>query len=207
MDTAILRGALVALVLSTATPAAITYHGTFAADDDMFTASFSLAAPASIAVDTTSFATGGFAPVVSLFDSTGNLLVFDDGGVAPSGCGLRSIDPVTGFCLDAYISGFFPSGSYMVVLTEWDSTPNGPTLSDGFFEQGNGNFTGGPFLLNAGSSYQRTGDWTLTIPGTAIGVPEPSYAMLIGIIVLFASHRRRHCVACRPLAARAAATF
>jgi len=173
---------LATFILSASAHAGITLHGTFAADDDMFTAGFALAVPANITIDTTSFATGGFAPVVSLFDSLGNLLVFDDGGVAPLACGPRAVDPATGFCLDAYINGLLAAGSYTVVLTEWDSVPFGPTLSDGFLEQGAGNFTGGPFLLNAGPGYQRTGNWTLEIPGVA--APEPSFAGLLGIILV-----------------------
>jgi hypothetical protein len=122
---------------------------------------------------------GGFAPVLSLFDSSGNLLSFDNGGVVPGACGPRGIDPVTGFCLDAYINGLFSAGDYTAVLTEWDNTPNGPTLGDGFVEQGNGNFTGGPFLLNAGTSFQRTGNWALDIPGDPpTAAPEPASVLL-----------------------------
>ena len=128
--------------------------------------------------------------MLSLFDSGGNLLAFDDGGVAPAGCGPRQVDAATGFCLDAYISGLFSAGSYTAVLTEWDNTPNGPTFDDGFSEQGNGNFTGGPFLLNAGPGYQRTGNWALDLPGAPAVVPEPSYGallMLLGGVVIAVS--------------------
>jgi hypothetical protein len=179
------------LALSTAAHAAITLNGTFAQDDDMFTTSFTLAAPSAIVVRTLSFANGGFAPVVSLFDSTGNLVTFDDGGVAPGGCGARDTDAATGFCLDAYISGIFAADTYTVILTEWDNTPNGPTLADGFTEQGNGNFTGGPFLLNAGPGFQRTGNWTLKIPGTAATTPEPSLEFLTGAFLLLAARWKR----------------
>jgi hypothetical protein len=120
--------------------------------------------------------------VISLFDSSGNLLVFDDGGVAPSGCGLRNVDPATGFCLDAYINLVLQAGTYTAVLTEFDNTPNGPTLEDGFVEQGGGNFTGGPFLLNAGSGFQRTGNWDLDISSTP--EPQPTELLVAGLFVL-----------------------
>ncbi len=158
----------------------------------MFRVDFSLASTTDITLQTWSFgggtnargqviSAGGFALVISLFDSSGNLLALDDGGVAPGACGPRKIDPATGFCLDAYFNGVLPAGVYTAVLTEWDNTPNGPTLGDGFVEQGNGNFTGGPFLLNAGQGFQRTGDWALDVPGLAplTSVPEPSLMPLL----------------------------
>ena len=175
----------------------LSYTGAFSQDDQMFQVDFSLASASAITVRTFSFAggtdaagqsisAGGFAPVVSLFDSAGNLLVFDDGGVALDGCGPRAIDAATAFCLDADIEGILPAGTYTAVLTEWDNTPNGPTFSDGFVEQGQGNFTGGPFLLNAGPGFQRTGNWELDVPG--ITAPEPSPTLCLGILLcLFAA--------------------
>lgn len=162
--------------------------GAFVQDDDQQTFAFTLAGPATVTMRTWSFAggtnangqsisAGGFAPVLSLFDGSGLLLGFDTGGVAPSGCGSRNIDPATGFCLDAYLNESLATGSYTLVLTELDNTPNGPTLADGFLEQGNGNFTGGPFLLNAGPGFQRTGDWAVDITSASLTpVPEPSAA-------------------------------
>src|SRR5262245_27566926 len=115
-----LRTVCLALLCFSATALAdISYTGSLAADDGMFSVDFTLAGAADITLRTWSFAggtnaagdvipAGGFAPVLSLFDSSGNLLAFDDGGVAPSACGARNIDPATGFCLDAYIAVSFP---------------------------------------------------------------------------------------------------
>jgi len=57
-------------------------------------------------------ASGGFEPVLSLFDTSpsANLLGVDQGGVAPSGCRPRNLDPATGFCLDAYLQEDLPAG-------------------------------------------------------------------------------------------------
>jgi hypothetical protein len=187
---------LALLAFSAAAFADISYTGAFQADDDKFLTDFTLVSAMQITIRTWSFAggtnaagdviaPGGFAPVLSLFDSAGNLLLLDSGGVAPGGCGPRSIDAATGFCLDAYINAFLSAGAYTTVLTQWDNTPNGPTLADGFLEDGNGNFTGGPFLLNAGAGFQRTGNWALDVPGTAItGVPEPQYAAFLAVLFL-----------------------
>ncbi|HEY7388733.1 MAG TPA: DVUA0089 family protein [Bryobacteraceae bacterium] len=203
----LLRNALLVFLSSSAVAFAdVSYTGTFTADDDTFRVDFSLPTTMPATVRTWSFAggasaagdaipPGGFAPVVSLFDSSGNLLLFDDGGVAPFGCGPRNIDASTGFCLDAYINGALPAGNYTAVLTEFDNTPNGPTLADGFVEQGNGNFTGGPFLLNAGPGFQRTGNWELDVPGSPVAVPEPEAAVPVAAILCtfgLACTRRRN---------------
>jgi len=200
------KAAVLGVLLGNLALADISYTGLFAHDDQMFSVGFSLTAPTNIVLQTWSFGggtdaaghlipAGGFAPVVSLFDSSGNLLAFDDGGTAPGGgCGPRSLDPVTGFCLDAFIHGAYPAGSYTAVLTEWDSTPNGPTLADGFLEQGNGDFTGGPFFLNAGSGYQRTGDWELDVPGVDPPTPAPEPVSAIPLaLVLCVVVRRKIC--------------
>ena len=182
--------------------------GTFTHDDDQVFFSISLVAPEIVTMRTWSFAggtnamgqvipAGGFAPVLSLFNASApqDLIAFDTGGTAPSGCVTRNIDPVTGFCLDAFLQESLPAGSYRLYLTEFDNTPNGPTLADGFFEQGNGNFTGGPFFLNAGAGFQRTGEWAVdvTTPGTT--VPEPSSAALaisvLSILTLWSCSRKR----------------
>jgi len=115
--------------------------------------------------------------VASLFDSAGNLLTFDAGG-ATGACGPRAIDPATELCLDGYRNGIDPAGDYMVALTEFDA-PNGSTWADGFVEQGNRNFTGGPFLLNAGPGFERTGEWALDV-----AAPEPSFTALSGMLIL-----------------------
>ena len=172
--------------------------GAFTQDDNEQVFNFTLAGPATVTMRTWSFAggtnangqtiaAGGFAPVLSLFDASGaeSLLAFDSGGVAPSACSPRKIDPATGFCLDAYLNEALATGSYTLVLTEYDNTPNGPTLPDGFLEQGNGNFTGGPFFLNAGSGFQRNADWAVDITSASSApVPEPTTAAGILFLVL-----------------------
>ena len=139
-------GCLAALLAATA-PANVSYTCSFLADDDQFSSTS--------------------APVVSLFDSSGNLIVFDAGGFALGACGPRAVDPVAGYCLDAYINGFFPAGTYTAILTEWDNTPNGPTLADGFVEQGTGKFHRWPVPSQCGPGFQRTAKWALDVPGPA----------------------------------------
>jgi len=206
------------LVTAASHAASISYTGNFVQDDDLVTFGFDLASATTVTLRTWSFAggtdaggsaipAGGFAPVLSLFDAGGSqdLLAVDrDGGSGP--CGPRAVDPSSGFCWDAYLNLDLAAGSYLLVLTEDDNTPNGPTFADGFFQSGQGNFTaaefGGPpgaqFILVDGS--QRTSSWAVDLIGVAIPTPEPPPALLlllcgayIGVIAsrLPAGHSRR----------------
>lgn len=202
---------LVLIVLSTNAFADVILSGTgsFSADDDKQQFSFSLSTSTNVTMRTWSFAggtnangqvilTGGFAPILTLFSATGtqDFLGSDAGGVAPGSCGSRNVDPGTSFCLDAYMNLSLTPGDYLLVLTQYDNTANGPSYPDGFLHDGEGNFTGGPFILNAGNSYQRTGDWAvdITTPTTTVPVPEPStgslLAMSIGLVVRTMQKRR-----------------
>ena len=167
-----------------------TFTGVFGQDDEQ--AQFLLTVPAAstVTMQTTSFANGGFAPVLSLFDAGGTQdeLALDAGGTAPLNCGARSIDPGSGFCLDGYLQLPLNAGSYLLILTEEDNTPLGSTLPDGFLRQGQGNFTGPEFLGTPGAfvlfdGSQRTASWSLTIDGadaTAVSAtPEPALAPVV----------------------------
>ena len=89
--------------------------GSFIHDDEV-SFDFSLLTPETVTMRTSFaggpnangqlIAPGGFAPVFSLFDAAApqDLLATDFGGTAPSACGARNIDPVLGFCLDAYLN-------------------------------------------------------------------------------------------------------
>jgi hypothetical protein len=156
-------------------------------------------------VFTTSFATGGFAPILSVFDNLGNFQ-FDNVGSQTNDCVNNGTDPATNSCWDARLSFNSVAGTqYTVVLTEDDNVPLGPTLLDGFKEDGNGNFTakppfnpvvpGGSFLLNG--PIQRTADWAVTFSSAeptltaSQVVPEPStYALFLSGAGLLALWRR-----------------
>jgi hypothetical protein len=200
---------IVGLAVIPLSASTFSFSGVFAEDDSQFLTGFNLAGNATVNLESYSYGggidplngsvpAGGFATVLSLFDSSGNLLAFDDGGTAPGGCAPRTIDPATGFCLDAYLQEDLSPGSYTVVLTEYDNTPNGPTLADGFAKDGQGNFTGPEFLGVPGSfidpfGNQRTDAYDFNISGINSLVPEPSSAasLAAALLLLFAfSHYR-----------------
>lgn len=213
MGSKIVRGLLVVVVLAITANAdvIVSQTGNFSQDDDQQIFNFSLSASSDVTFQALSFAggtnangqaiaEGGFAPVLTLFDSTGSELGYDAGGIAPGGCGLRNIDSATGFCLDAYMNLNLGAGGYFLVLTEYDNFAIGPNYSDGFFYDGSGNFTDigtGPFYLNAGSGYQRTSAWAVDITAPSMSpVPEPSSlrlllpALVIGCIAVAVQKQR-----------------
>jgi len=171
----------------------ITLSGTFSQDDNVQLFDITQTTTDDLTIYTSSFASGGFTPVLSLFDASGNFITADDGS-QNSGCNaLLSPDPTYyDACWDAII--VFPSApgtNYIVALTEDDNTFQDAVLSpEGFSEYGNGNFTGvnngygGSFQLADGT--QRTPDWTINIVSTdptlsaqEAGVPEPASGLLL----------------------------
>lgn len=177
----------------------ISFSGVFTQDDDVWSYGFSLGSTTSVTLRTWSFAggtnghgeviaAGGFAPVLSLFDSTGLLLGLDhNGGSGP--CGSRATDPGTGYCWDAFLNLTLAPGSYLVTLTQDDNLPLGPTLADGFLRSGQGNFTGPNFLGTDGQCVladgtQRSCAYAVDIVGPDPGtpsVPEPSSLVLCAL--------------------------
>jgi hypothetical protein len=189
------------------------FSGNFSQDDNELFYNFTILTSTSVNLQTWSYAggtdplgnvvpAGGFAPVLSLFDSGGNFLGSDAGGSAPGGCTPRNIDSASGLCLDAYLlEPLLNAGTYTVVLTEQDNTPAGRTLADGFTQTGQGNFTGPEFLGVPGSFIdqglnQRNSSFEFTIGpvNTAVAaVPEPSSWLLLlsGLLVMWRVMRRK----------------
>ena len=175
-----------------ATAGTISFSGNFNQDDDVWLMVVPLAAPSEVVLSTSSFAAGGFAPVLSVFDQSGLLLATDnDGGVG--GCGPRPVDPATGFCWDAYLDLNLSAGNYLLALSEDDNKPYGPTYSDGFSRAGQGDFTGPAFLGQPGSfvlvtGAQRTSDFAVQVQT----VPEPGTEILMlgGLVGLLGLVRR-----------------
>jgi hypothetical protein len=169
-----------------------SFQGNFILDNDLQEFLFTIANPGTVTMQTWSFAggtnangtiipAGGFAPVLALFDSTGTIVGnFDQGGVAPAGCGPRNIDPVSGFCLDAFLSDSLGAGDYILVLSQQDNVPLSQMLSDGYQHDGDPNFANG--FNDFG--FPRTSAWAVDIVSVdraseVTGVPEPCSALAL----------------------------
>ncbi len=173
----------------------MSYTGTFLVDNYIQFESFNVTTTSDLTIETWSYAggtnfagtvipAGGFDPIVTLFDSSGNLLGVNDDGVGVA------TDPVTGKAFDSLltVSGLAP-GTYSVALTQFDNFANGLNLADGFIEDGNQNqnFTlkfsnGHPGYFWDYSGHERTGNWAMDIVTTSSSIiPEPSSLLLGGI--------------------------
>src|SRR3954452_8620069 len=75
---------------------------------------------------------GGFDPILAVFDSIGTLIDQNDDG----GCGLVAADPRTGRCWDSFLNLLLAPGNYTVSISEYNNFANGPTLADGFLQDG-----------------------------------------------------------------------
>lgn len=167
--------------------------GNFAADNSTYELSFTVTGSTNFSANTTSFAAGGFLPVLTLFnDATGIALASDGSGPE---AGLR----------DASLSELLDGGTYDLFLTEFPNTisPTG-NLHDGFLfaadPTATGDFCGvaGGMFLDAAVSpcTQRTSAYALTVNINAAAnavTPEPSsfLLMLLPLAGIVALNRRR----------------
>lgn len=155
-----------------------SFTGSFTGDNDVQLFHFSLSAPGFVTVRTLSFsggvnasgetiASGGFDPILSLFDGAGNFISYSDDSF---------------FTLDSYLENFLDAGSYTAALTQFANFPAGANLSDGFSGTGHIDFAG------------QSAHWAVDFYNvdSAAAVPEPgTYALMAGGLAAVALLRRR----------------
>jgi len=181
------------LTMGQANASTVTYSGTLAADDQVQSYTYNLAQASTVIFSTSSYATGGFVPVLSLFDAAG-VVVGSDGGDATCYAGMGA-DATTKMCDDAYLKETLAAGSYILAVTEFFNVPVGPNLSDGFLMQGQGNFTGSTcgtsgafYQTDIAPCVQRDGNFSVAATAT----PEPGTIWLGALpLVFFGLARRR----------------
>lgn len=155
--------------------------GSFLNDDSFYSFSFTTAASGQFTFNTTSYLTGGFAPVLTLFNSlTGKEI--DNAGTGTS---------------DVSISDALSASSYILYLTEFPNVASG-SLSDGFLFTGFPTITGdscsvpgGKFLdTTSAPCKQRTSSYAVN--ETISAVPEPPTWLLVlppALLLIGASRR------------------
>jgi hypothetical protein len=184
---------LAAASLNVAAPAAATdfsYTGSLSGPNDVQLFNFVVGSQSTVTLQTYSYAggtmadgtvvaSGGFDPILALFDSNGQLIMQND-----DGAGSVPADPNTGNHWDTYLQQILQPGTYTVSVMAFSNFANGPNLSDGF--------------ENDGSFNDRNSNWAFDILGvseaTQVGaVPEPSTwaMMLIGFGAIGFAVRRQ----------------
>lgn len=183
-----------------ASAANFSFQGSFTADDNVQLFNFTVGSTSTVTLQTWSYAggvdaqgvtipSGGFDPILALFDSNGVEINQND-----DGDGSVPADPTTGEHYDTYLQSTLAPGTYTVSVMEYDNFANGPNLSNGFERTGQGDFTVGfggctasAFCDVTGAA--RTANWEFDIlnvnaastpGGPTSGVPEPSSLLLIG---------------------------
>lgn len=198
------------LLMATASAQAGTalVAGQLTGDDGLFAFGFDLAQSDTLTATTLSYggspahgvAAGGFAPVLALFSDSAGLLQVAQGSANDCSAGIGAADPVSGYCWDARLTlAGAVAGHYTLVLSQDGNAPWGPTLADGYSQQGQPNYTS---LYNfyglPGSGFfdvegrQRSSQFAIEISApNSPAVPEPASAwtLLAGLAGLVAARR------------------
>lgn len=159
----------------------VSYLGSFTTANDVFLQSVVISEGSIVTVQTLSYGggtnaagtvilPGGFDPIVTMFDSTGQFLDENDDGTCP---------PATednGNCFDSSLNIVLnTSGTYLFALTVAPNFAAGSTLADGFY--------------NIGDFAGRSQDYAVDVTVSPINdVPEPSERIpttVVAIIVAF----------------------
>jgi len=170
-----------------------SFTGAFTQDDDKAMFSFNIASTETVTMRTWSYAgginaagasiaSGGFDPVLTLFDSSGNWQ-----GANDDGTGVVATDASTGNAFDSWLSLDLTPGDYELFLTESDNIAIDSLLSDGFTEDGQGDFTCPEYLGISGAFCDatpafRTGDYAVDIlnaDSVAAQTPEPGTGLTL----------------------------
>lgn len=154
--------------------------GSFTADNDTYSYSFSPTSTQIFSFSTSSYAMGGFVPVLTLFNVTTGAPI-DNAGTGTS---------------DVFLTDTLGPGSYELFLTEFPNVANG-NLVDGFLFAGSPTITGDLCGVGGGTFYdsttctQRTSSYALTASSSAVTPEPPSlWLVLAPAMLLFAFSRR-----------------
>ena len=187
------------LLLVIALPAAsntFSFQGTFQADDQIQLFPFTVASNAAVVLKSLAYGggvnsvpvtilAGGFDTFFSLYAGDGSQINTNDDGTC------AQVHPGNSGCLDAYLAENLTAGAYTLALTQSGNTPKG-NLSDGFVQEGQGNYTCPQGFCDVFGS-QQNGQWAIEIDNVnrATQAPEPTTFVLGGVAILMLVFAKR----------------
>lgn len=152
----------------------VSNSGTLPNEAQVIEEPFTLTAPSAFTAFTTSYALGGFEPMLTLYNSAGDY-VAGESVTSP----VATTDTTTGLAADAFLTDpHLPAGGYILVLTDFlnQQSATATNLSDGFTGSG-----GSTFIDEMGNS--RSAAFAVTISATPLTpvstTPEPGSIWLV----------------------------
>jgi hypothetical protein len=184
---------------STVRAADFDFSGTFTNDNDVLRLDFSVGSDSNITIFSSSWDDGGFDPILSIWDSSGQLIAQQDDGYIVGQTSSNDVVYTHG-SWDSYYTQFLTAGNYTATIAQYSNFAVGTNLSQGFWYDGVGNEN---FTSNYGCSNgqfcgvwtyndNRTNEWAFHILNVddaviidPVHAPEPSSLLgLIGIGVI-----------------------
>ncbi len=146
-----------------------TISGTLPNQNTALEEGFMLSSGGTLTVYSTSYATGGFQPNLTLFDSAGNYVASN---VTPGTSPMAKTDPASGMALDGYfMQSGLAAGQYTLAVTDWqlNQAITATNLSDGFAA----NYGNGTVFMDQGGNI-RTGAYSVDLSTASAATPEPA---------------------------------
>jgi len=172
------------------------FSGTFTYDNDIGLATFTVGSTSTVKIFTSSWQAGGFDPILTLWNSSGNFVHEQDDSMYGAGIAASNSVTYSYGAWDSFFSYTLAAGTYTVSIAQYNNYAAGTNLSNGFQEDGNPNFTfdygwgAQPYFNGIQNDFDaRTGNWALHVinvqPEIPHGVPDtPATIVLLGLALL-----------------------